>query len=90
MYPDELELKKENEDPCKTAFLDLSIENHEANFTTDLVDKKDTFLFFISHIPYLDSNIPCKILHVSISSEIIRIKTITDSINMVTGVNVWR
>ena len=33
-YPDELELKSENEDHCKALFFDLSIKVHDKKFTT--------------------------------------------------------
>ena len=45
IYPDELELKKENEDPCKASFFDLSIEVHDSKFTTELFDKGMLFPF---------------------------------------------
>ena len=40
-------------------------------------------------MPYLDNNIPfkCKILDVSVSSEILRIRTTTDPINLLKRVN---
>ena len=38
IYLDELELKKENEDSCKTSFLNLSIEVHDKKFKTKLFD----------------------------------------------------
>ena len=38
VYLDELELKKENEEPCKALFLDFSKELHDSKFTTELFD----------------------------------------------------
>ena len=43
-----MELKKENEDPCK-AFFYLSIEVHDKKFTTELLDKRDAFFSYQSH-----------------------------------------
>ena len=48
IYPDELELKKKNEDPRKASFFDLSIRVHDRKFTTKLSDKRD-FLSYQSH-----------------------------------------
>ena len=45
IYLNELELEKENEAPCKTSFLEHSVEVHDRKFTTELFDKKDAFLF---------------------------------------------
>ena len=45
IYSDELELKKEDEGPCETLFLDLSIEVHDRKLTTDLFDKRNVFPF---------------------------------------------
>ena len=61
IYPDEMKLKKENEDPCKVSFLDLPVEVHYRKFTTDLLDEKDAFFFYIICMLYLGSNIPSKI-----------------------------
>ena len=38
IYPDELELEKENEDPCKASFFGLSVEVHDRKCTTELFD----------------------------------------------------
>ena len=48
IYPDIMELKKENEDPCK-AFFYLSIEVPDKKFTTELLDKRDAFFSYQSH-----------------------------------------
>ena len=38
VYLDELEFKKENEEPCKALFLDFSKELHDSKFTAELFD----------------------------------------------------
>ena len=82
-----MKLKKENEDPCKALFLDLSIEVHDRMLTTELTDKRDAFLFYINRTLNLDCNIPSKILYTSIGTEILHIVRITpDLINMVAHV----
>ena len=48
---DELELKKENDDPCKTSLLGLSIKVDDWKFTSELFDEKDAFSFYIICMP---------------------------------------
>ena len=55
IYKDD-EIKKENEDPCKASFLDLSIKFHDRKFTTKLFDKRDVFPFYINCMMVLNSN----------------------------------
>ena len=76
IYPDELELTKENEGHCKISFFDKrpqqKLMSHLSQYTLPY---------------YLDSNIPSKIFYVSIGSDILRIaRKATDLINMVTSV----
>ena len=88
IYPNKLKFKKENENPCKALFLDLSIEFHDRKVTTELLNKRDAFSFYINCKPYFDSNILSKIFYASIGSEILHIaKTATDLINMIKRVN---
>ena len=68
IYPDELILKKENEDPSQASILDLLIKLHDRKFTTELLDKSlylsfpfYVFPFYMYCIRYLDSNRPSKI-----------------------------
>ena len=89
IYANELELKKENDDPSKALFLDLSIEAHDRKFSTKLFNKRDAFPFYINRMPYLDNNIPSKTFYTSISSEIVRMaRTTSELINMVTHANI--
>ena len=48
IYPEELQLNKENDDNKSTNFLDLHIEIDNGNFTTQLFDKRDHFGFDIT------------------------------------------
>ena len=68
---------KENEDPCKTSFLDLSIKVRDKKFTTKLFDERDVFPFHINRMPYLNYNIPYKIFYASVDPEISLIARIT-------------
>lgn len=45
IYPDELELKKENEYPCTASFVHLSIKVCARQFTTSYLRKGMTFTF---------------------------------------------
>ena len=79
IYPDELELKKENGNRDAT-FLDLNIEiNDTNNFNISLFDKRDTFPFSIVRMPFLDSNIPSKMFYSSLGAEILRIGRASNS-----------
>ena len=83
-----LKLKKENEDPCKASFLDLSIDVHDEKFPTMLFAKRVAFPIYNNRIPYLDSYIPSKLFIDSVKSEMIRIvRTTSDLINMITHAN---
>ena len=73
IYPEELQLNKENDDNKSTNFLDLHIEIDNGNFTTQLFDKRDHFGFDITRLPYKESNIPCKMFYNSIAAECLRI-----------------
>ena len=48
IYPDELELKKENEDPYEASFFE---EVHDRKFKTKLFGKRDAFLFILVTFP---------------------------------------
>jgi len=73
IYPEELQLNKENTDSNSTNFLDLHIEIENGIFTTWLFDKRDHFGFNITRLPYKDSNIPNKMFYSSIAAESLRI-----------------
>ena len=80
-HPDELEVKRENEDPPKASFLDLPILVHDTRFITGLFGKSDVLPFYINRMSYLCNNIPSKKFYASIVSEILRIeKEVTDLI----------
>ena len=73
IYPDELELSKENILNTETNFLDLHIKMVNGAFTTMLYDKRDNFGFDITRLPYRSSNIPNKMFYSSITAECLRI-----------------
>ena len=73
IYPEELQLNRENEDYMSTDFLDLHIEIVDGVFTTKLFDKRDDFGFDITRLPFKSSNIPSKMFYSSIAAECLRI-----------------
>ena len=71
IYPKQLELKLEHQEKHAT-FLYLDITNVDNIFVFKLLDKRDTFPFFIVHMPYLLSNIPSWILYGSMFWEFLQ------------------
>ena len=81
IYPEELQLNKENDNPYSTNFLDLHINIENGIFTTRLFDKRDHFGFNITRLPYKDSNIPNRMFYSSIAAESLRIFRATSTSN---------
>ena len=81
IYPEELQLNKENADSSSTNFLDLTISIENGVFVTRLYDKRDHFGFSITRLPYRESNIPCKMFYSSIAAESLRICRATTTSN---------
>ena len=73
IYPDELELGKENLNDSEASFLDLDIRIVDQKFEVSLFDKRDEFPFSIVRMPCASSNIPSTIFYNSIGAEILRI-----------------
>ena len=81
IYPNELELKKENSINTETSFLDLRISISNRRFNTKLYDKRDDFGFQISRLPFKDSNIPNRMFYSTVCAEVLRICRATSSLN---------
>ena len=60
IYPRELEIKPESNNPKEVAFLDLKIKINNSQLTFSIYDKRDDFNFAIVNFPYMDSCIPKK------------------------------
>ena len=75
-YLEELELKKKNRSPIQASFLNLSMTVKESKLNATLYDKKDASPFSIVRMAYCDSNLPSKIFHASIISEILHLARI--------------
>ena len=73
IYPEELQLGKENQNSSEASFLDLSIQIHNNKFSVGLYDKRDSFPFNIVRMPYKSSNLPSNIFYSAIGAETLRI-----------------
>ena len=73
IYPEELQLGKENTDKHKASFLDLNIKIKDGKFQFGLFDKRDSFPFSIVRMPDKSSNVPSSIVYSSIGAESLRI-----------------
>ena len=93
IYPEELELKRENNDFKTCSFLDIQIKIENNVFVTSLYDKRDDYNFKIVRLPYRISNIPKRMFFSSIMAEILRIARVTssyDSFHIITSTLVKR
>ena len=79
IYPNELQLKKENNINTEATFLDLKIKIDNNKFMTSLYDKRDNFNFDIVRMPHKCSNIPSKMFNSTISAELLRISKASTS-----------
>ena len=73
IYPEELQLGKENTDKHEASFLDLNIKIKDGKFHFGLFDKRDSFPFSIVRMPDKSSNVPSSIVYSAISAESLRI-----------------
>ena len=80
IYPKELELKKENLNINQATFLDIDIKIENGKFITKLYDKRNTFGFNITRMPFKNSNIPSKMFYSSIGAEFLRMARVTSKI----------
>lgn len=80
IYPQELELKKENTTNVETSFLELKINILDRRFHTRLYDKRDAFGFHICRLPFKGSNIPRRMFYASTCTEILRICRATSNL----------
>ena len=59
MYSAELEIKDTTENNNSTAYLDLLLLiRRDGQLRDSLNDKRDDFNFYVTHFPFLSSNIP--------------------------------
>ena len=73
IYPEELQLDKENTDKHEAKFLDLSIKIKDGNFHFGLFDKRYSFPFSTVRMPDKSINVPSSIVYSTIGAESLRI-----------------
>ena len=80
IYPDEMEVKKENTSEVSASYLELYITIQNNGFHTSLYDKRDSFNFTIVNYPFVNtSNIPTSPSYGVYSSRLIAIARACDS-----------
>ena len=73
IYPEELQLGKENTDKHEARFLDLNIKIKGRKFHFGVFVKRDSFPFSIVRTPVKSSNVPSSIIYSAIGAESLRI-----------------
>ena len=73
IFPEKLQLGKENTVKHETSFLDLNIKIKGGKFQFGLFDKIDSFPFSIVRMPDKSSNVPSSIVYSAIGAESLRI-----------------
>ena len=79
IYPEELELGKENIDKHRASFLDLDIKIRDGKFQVGLFGKTDSLCFSIITMLYRSHNVPSNIVYSTIGAESLRIARARDS-----------
>ena len=72
IYPEELQLGKENTDKHETSFLDLNIKIKDEKFHFGLFDKRDSFPFSVVRMPDRSGNIPSGIVYSAVTAKSMR------------------
>ena len=72
IYPRELEIKLESDNPKQLSYLDLQIVSQNGNLIFTVYDKRDDFNFSIVNYPFIDSCIPKKSALGVYTSQLIR------------------
>ena len=73
IYPEELQLGKENTHKHEAGFLDLNIKIKNGKFHFPLFDKRDSFPFSTVKMPDKSSNVPSSIVYSATGVESLRI-----------------
>ena len=80
IYPRELEIKSESNNPRNVAYLDLRIKIEGDTIDFSIYDKRDNFPFEIVNFPYIDSCIPKKSALGVFFSQLIRYSRISSKL----------
>ena len=62
IYPAEIQLNKANSSDTEAPFLDLNLSISNGTVSTKIYDKRDVFDFDIVNFPFLDGDVPRRIL----------------------------
>ena len=81
IYPEELQLGKENTDKHGASFLDLNIKIKGGKFHFGLFDKRDSFPFSFVRMPGRSSNLPSSIVYSTIGAESLKIVRASNNLN---------
>ena len=79
IYPEELQLGKENTDKHEASFLDLNIKVKNGKFHFGLFDKRYSFPFSIVKMLDKSSNVPSTIVYSAIDAESLRIARVSNN-----------
>ena len=69
IYPEELQLSKENTDKHEASFLDLNIKMKDGKFHFGFFDKKESLPFSVVRMPDKSSIVPSSIVYSAIRRE---------------------
>ena len=72
IYPEKLQVGKENTDKHEVSFLNLNIKIKDGKFDLGLFDKRDSFPFSMVRMPDKSSNVPSSIVYSAIGAESLR------------------
>ena len=81
IYPEEMELQKENAGDQSAPYLDMGFSISASIMTSILYDKRNAFKFSVVRLPYKCSNIPSKMFYATIGAEVLRIAKATSTYN---------
>ena len=73
IYPEEIQLGKENTDKHGASFWDLDNKIKDGRFHFGLFNKKDLFPFSVVRMPDKSNNVPSSIVYSAIGAESLRI-----------------
>ena len=81
LYPAEIQLNKANSFDTEAPFLDLNLSISNGTVSTKIYDKRDVFDFDIVNFPFLDGDVPRRILCGVYISQLIRFARVSSNVN---------
>ena len=80
IYPQELQLNKDNSSDTKAAFLDLHLSIVDGFVSCKIYDKRDDFDFEIVNFPFLDGDVPRVASYGVYISQLIRFARVSSNV----------